>query len=81
MNRVIQPNRSRAWCRALSSRSNSRSDCTMRGYEYLGGLSVPFGTPDRRLFCSIEPTNEYGMHDYRLDEVEKPERHPDAAGA
>ena len=50
----------------------------MRGYRYLGGLSVPFGTPDRRLFCSIEPTNEYGMHDYRLDEVEKPEHHPDA---
>ena len=29
-------------------------------------------------FCLIEPTKEFGMHDYRLDEVEKPERHPDA---
>ena len=27
-------------------------------------------------FCLIEPTNEFGMHDYRLDEVEKPLRHP-----
>jgi hypothetical protein len=25
-----------------------------------------------------EPTKEFGMHDYRLDEVEKPKRHPDA---
>src|SRR5258708_18902954 len=49
INRVIQPGRSRAWCRALSNRSNSRSECTLRGYEYLGGLSVPFGTDDRRL--------------------------------
>jgi hypothetical protein len=49
INRVIQPSRSRAWCRALSNRSNSRSECTLRGYEYLGGLSVPFGTDDRRL--------------------------------
>jgi hypothetical protein len=23
--------------------------------------------PTDGLFCSIEPTNEYGMHDYRLD--------------
>jgi hypothetical protein len=29
-------------------------------------------------FCLIEPTKEFGMHDYRLDEVEKPDRHPDA---
>src|SRR5712672_3663654 len=29
-------------------------------------------------FCLVEPTTEYGMADYRLDEVEKPERHPDA---
>jgi hypothetical protein len=29
-------------------------------------------------FCLVEPTKEFGMHDYRLDEVEKPERHPDA---
>jgi hypothetical protein len=29
-------------------------------------------------FCLIEPTKEFGMHDYRLDEVEKPERHPAA---
>ena len=33
---------------------------------------------DRRLFCLVEPTKEFGMHDYRLDEVEKPEHHPDA---
>jgi hypothetical protein len=26
----------------------------------------------------VEPTKEFGMHDYRLDEVEKPERHPAA---
>jgi hypothetical protein len=29
-------------------------------------------------FCLVEPITEYGMTDYRLDEVEKPERHPDA---
>jgi hypothetical protein len=29
-------------------------------------------------FCLIEPIKEYGMADYRLDEVEKPERHPEA---
>jgi hypothetical protein len=29
-------------------------------------------------FCLVEPTKEFGMHDYRLDEVAKPERHPDA---
>jgi hypothetical protein len=29
-------------------------------------------------FCLVEPTKEYGMADYLLDEVEKPERHPDA---
>jgi hypothetical protein len=29
-------------------------------------------------FCLVEPTKEFGMNDYRLDEVEKPERHPDA---
>jgi hypothetical protein len=28
--------------------------------------------------CLVEPTKEYGMADYWLDEVEKPERHPDA---
>jgi hypothetical protein len=33
---------------------------------------------DRWLFCLVEPTKEFGMHDYRLDEVEKPEHHPDA---
>jgi hypothetical protein len=27
-------------------------------------------------FCLVEPITEYGMADYRLDEVEKPERHP-----
>jgi hypothetical protein len=27
-------------------------------------------------FCLVEPTKEFGMHDYRLDEVEKPKRHP-----
>jgi hypothetical protein len=32
-------------------------------------------------FCLIEPTKEFGMHDYRLDEVEKPERHPEAVKA
>jgi hypothetical protein len=29
-------------------------------------------------FCLVEPITEYGMADYRLDEVEKPERHSDA---
>jgi hypothetical protein len=29
-------------------------------------------------FCLVEPTKEFGMHDYRLDEREAPERHPDA---
>jgi hypothetical protein len=29
-------------------------------------------------FCLVEPITEYSMADYRLDEVEKPERHPDA---
>jgi hypothetical protein len=29
-------------------------------------------------FCLVEPVTEYGMTDYWLDEVEKPERHPDA---
>jgi Transposase IS66 family len=29
-------------------------------------------------FCLVEPITEDGMADYRLDEVEKPERHPDA---
>jgi hypothetical protein len=29
-------------------------------------------------FCLVEPSREFGMHDYRLDEVEKPERHPAA---
>jgi hypothetical protein len=29
-------------------------------------------------FCLVEPITEYGMADYRLDEVEKPECHPDA---
>jgi hypothetical protein len=29
-------------------------------------------------FCFVELIKEFGMHDYRLDEVEKPERHPDA---
>ena len=29
-------------------------------------------------FCLVEPITEYGMADYRIDEVEKPERHPDA---
>jgi hypothetical protein len=29
-------------------------------------------------FCPVEPTKEFGMHDYRLDEREQPERHPDA---
>ena len=28
--------------------------------------------------CLVEPITEFGMADYRLDEVEKPERHPDA---
>jgi hypothetical protein len=26
----------------------------------------------------IEPIKETGMHDYRLDEIERPERHPKA---
>ena len=29
-------------------------------------------------FCRVEPITEFGMADYRLDEVEKPERHLDA---
>ena len=29
-------------------------------------------------FCLVESTKEFGMHDYRLDEREQPERHPDA---
>jgi hypothetical protein len=29
-------------------------------------------------FCLVEPIAEYGVADYRLDEVEKPERHPEA---
>jgi hypothetical protein len=29
-------------------------------------------------FCLIGPTKELGMHDYRLDEHEHPERHPAA---
>jgi hypothetical protein len=29
-------------------------------------------------FCLVEPITEYGVSDHRLDEVEKPERHPDA---
>jgi hypothetical protein len=29
-------------------------------------------------FCLVEPTKEFGMQDYCLDEVEKPDRHPDA---
>jgi hypothetical protein len=29
-------------------------------------------------FCLVEPITEYGMADYRIDEVVKPERHPDA---
>jgi hypothetical protein len=32
----------------------------------------------RPYFCLVEPITEYGMADYRLDEVKKPERHPDA---
>jgi hypothetical protein len=28
--------------------------------------------------CLVEPINETGMADYRLDEVETPERHPEA---
>jgi hypothetical protein len=28
--------------------------------------------------CLVEPTKEFGMDDYRLDEREQPERHPDA---
>jgi hypothetical protein len=29
-------------------------------------------------FCLVEPTKEFGMHDYRLDEREAPDRHPAA---
>jgi hypothetical protein len=29
-------------------------------------------------FCLVEPTKEFGMHDYRLDEIEAPARHPKA---
>ena len=30
-------------------------------------------------FCVVEPITERGMEDYRLDEKEKPARHPEAA--
>jgi len=30
-------------------------------------------------FCMVEPVTERGMEDYRLDEKEKPARHPEAA--
>jgi hypothetical protein len=40
------------------------SDCSVCGSEAYSYL--------------VDPTKEFGMHDYRLDEVEKPERHPDA---
>ena len=29
-------------------------------------------------FCVVEPITERGMEDYRLDEIEKPARHPEA---
>ena len=29
-------------------------------------------------FCVVEPITERGMGDYRLDEIEKPARHPEA---
>jgi hypothetical protein len=29
-------------------------------------------------FCVVEPIKERGMEDYRLDERERPKRHPDA---
>ena len=29
-------------------------------------------------FCVVEPITERGMEDYRLDEIEKPARHPAA---
>src|SRR6478752_6427775 len=32
-------------------------------------------------FCLVEPTKEFGMHDYRLDERGVPERHPAATKA
>jgi hypothetical protein len=32
----------------------------------------------RRYARLVEPVKEYGMADYRIDEVAKPERHPDA---
>jgi len=35
----------------------------------------------RLYFCLVEPITEYGMTDYRLDEVEKPERHSGAVSA
>jgi hypothetical protein len=28
--------------------------------------------------CVVEPIKERGMQDYRLDEIEQPERHPTA---
>ena len=28
--------------------------------------------------CLVEPVKELGMHDYRLDEIDDPQRHPDA---
>jgi hypothetical protein len=29
-------------------------------------------------FCVVEPITERSMEDYRLDEIEKPARHPEA---
>jgi hypothetical protein len=39
---------------------------------------VGSATISEAYFCLVEPITEFGMHDYRLDEVEKPERHADA---
>ena len=60
-----------------------------RRYAHLrltGLLDVDYGT--KRFSCSrcgseawvclVEPVKELGMHDYRLDEIDDPQRHPDA---
>ena len=44
---MIRLNRSRASSKALSNRSNSRSECMGRGSQHASGLSVQFGTHDQ----------------------------------
>jgi hypothetical protein len=41
-------------------------------------LSAARDAEPEAYFCLVEPITEYGMADYRIDKVEKPEHHPDA---